>query len=150
MFLNNLFLILTIACQPANARTALVSDTTKPVLQRTMVTHVIEILSIKKEYDSATLPQQSFIEACNKWTLNKATITKLLQQSKPIDGHRWHYAYAVAPCNYSGQLRYHGKQGTYRLNAGAFTIITLKDTTITLGYERTDALKYFLSKPEWP
>jgi hypothetical protein len=149
MFFGSLILFLKITLQPADplvACTVATSDTTTPVQQRT----IIDILTIKKENDSTVSSQQSFIDACHKWELTKSTISKLLQRSKPIDGHRWHYAYDVAPCNYTGQLRYNGRPGTYRLNAGAFCIITLQDSSLRLGYEHADALKYFLSKPALP
>lgn len=142
MIIGSIILCLNCIMLPAaDSMTNATIDTTKPAVKNT-----IRILSVKKENDTSAAQQS----ACGQWTLNKSSIQKILQRSIPIDGHRFHYAYDVSPCNYTGRLLYNGKPAQFRLNAGAFSFIILKDSSIILGYERADVLKYFISTPEWP
>ena len=74
-------------------------------------------------------------------------IEQIVRNSKEIDGQAFHHYYDVLPCYYSGKINIDGKSASYEVNAGAFTVLFFKDTSIYLGYTRNDYKKYFLVGP---
>ena len=46
-----------------------------------------------------------------------------------------------------GKLKIDGEHAIYTINAGAFSIIEFRDTSIVIGYKKKDHKKYFLLGP---
>jgi hypothetical protein len=107
----------------------------------------IEVLSFSKQSDSTSSFFQTYNEQCRQWRLTKTDIAAILKRSEEIDGHEFHYGYEVLPCYYTGQVKIDGKMCNYKLNAGGYTTVFLKDTTVSLGYKDSDASRFFLVRP---
>ncbi|HLG39061.1 MAG TPA: hypothetical protein VI461_05305 [Chitinophagaceae bacterium] len=110
----------------------------------------IEVLSINKFMDSAHANVNSFkIDKikCSEWSLSKENIKTIISVSEAIDSHELHYMYDVYPCYFIGEITVNGKHAGYTINAGAFSIIEFKDTSLILGYKKPDYKKYFLLGP---
>jgi hypothetical protein len=104
----------------------------------------IDILDIKKEFDTTSNFFKSYKEKCDSWKLTKQDALNIFLSSTEIDGQEFHHYYDVLPCYYSGEINIDGKLASYKINAGAFTTIFFKDTSIYLGYKKGDYKKYFL------
>jgi hypothetical protein len=104
----------------------------------------IEITSWTKVTDSASQHFKSFSAKCENWSLGKNQIMDILQLSNEIDGHEFHYFYSVLPCHYIGEFRTGGGSVLFDINAGAFAVLHFRDTSIYVGYKKSDYKKYFL------
>lgn len=107
----------------------------------------VEILSIEKKIDSTSNFFEDYNLRCSKWILSKTDATMILQVSKVIDGSEFHDYYDVLPCYYMGKVNIDGKIASYKINAGSFSVLIFKDTSIYLGYNNKDDKKYFLVSP---
>jgi hypothetical protein len=107
----------------------------------------VEVLSIEKQIDSTSNFFEDYNLRCSKWVLNKTDATKILQISKVLDGSEFHDYYDVLPCYYAGKANIDGKLVSFKINAGSFSVLLFKDTSIYLGYNLKDNKKYFLVSP---
>ncbi len=110
----------------------------------------IEIVSVNKYIDSTPAYANSYKrhkQKCAEWDLNKENIKRILLTSTVIDTHELHYYYNVFPCYYTGKITIDGKLADFTINAGAFSIIEFRDTSIIIGYKKEDYKKYFLLGP---
>lgn len=107
----------------------------------------ISILSIEKKIDSTSDFYEDYNLRCSKWILSKTDATMILQVSKEINGSDFHDYYDVLPCYYTGKAHIDGKVAFYEINAGSFSVLRYKDTSIYLGYNKDDDKKYFLVSP---
>lgn len=105
----------------------------------------IEILTLRKTFDSSSLFLKKYGDRCIQWNLSKQDISNIFSESKNMDGHEFHHYYDVLPCYFEGEARLENKLINYQINAGAFMILSFQDTTLYFGYEGG---KYnFLSHP---
>ena len=107
----------------------------------------IEIISVKKEVDSAELDSK-FLNPCKKWILNKKTIESVFRNSTPISGERWHNLYEDLPCYMKGDIKINDLLFKFEVNSGSHLVIWNADTSFRYGCIDKRFEKYFLSK-EW-
>jgi hypothetical protein len=123
------------------------ADVAKSAYTKVTKKAVIKILSIDKVNDTASRFWKSYAERCYNWNLEDKDILDIVLSSKEIDGHEFHHFYDVLPCHYSGTLDINGKSVLYEVNAGAFTTLHYRDTSIYLGYKNPEYKKYFIIGP---
>jgi hypothetical protein len=108
---------------------------------------VIEVRTVNKKFDTTSKFLKVYAEKCDNWKLNEEGILNILRNSKEMDGQEFHHYYDVLPCYYSGKVSIDGNLASYEINAGAFTTLFYKDTSVYLGYKKDDYRKYFLVGP---
>lgn len=105
----------------------------------------IEIISFNKMTDTTSRYYKFYKLKCQGWELTKDDIKSILLNSREISSHEHHYNYNIYPCYFYGRFKIDGKLALCEINAGAFCTIEFKDTTVILGYDRSDYKKFFLS-----
>lgn len=97
-----------------------------------------QVLSTEKQWDSNHTFYNDYKNRCEAWNLDLKQVELIIRESKPIDGHGYHYDFETLPCSYTGECIVKNKKGRYELNAGGVTIITMADTSYWLGYYTND------------
>ena len=119
------------------------SDKKTGTIQLDKVRKDVSIISINKE---DTKEDDEFRTSCEKWTLDKAAIMKIVALSKPISSHDFMYLYYVLPCEIKGKLVVDNTTYDYIINAGSFMKLSYGDTTYYYDCSDKEIEKYFLSK----
>jgi len=76
--------------------------------------------------------------------LGKKQIIDILKSSNEIDGQKFHHFYDVLPCHYSGKVRINNGLVSFEINAGSYTVLEFRDTSVYLGYEKNGYKKNFI------
>lgn len=108
---------------------------------------VIEVQTAIRKIDTNSKFLKLYSDRCGAWKLSQKDILQIVRDSKEIDGQEFHHYYDVLPCYYSGKINIDGRSASYEINAGAFTTLFFKDTTVYLGYKRKDYKTFFLVGP---
>jgi hypothetical protein len=82
---------------------------------------------------------------CNGWIVEDKAIKKIITQSEPLTGPDWHHLFNVLPCVIQGEIVQEGVTFGFEVNAGSWTYISSKDTTLMLGSFKKENEKFFLS-----
>ncbi|MEQ8476141.1 hypothetical protein [Fulvivirga sp.] len=81
---------------------------------------------------------------CSNWILSKESIKQIIQSSRLINGHEWHYIFSHLPCAAKGQLKQNELTYDFSINSGSWMTIGNSDTTIMLGYFDSELAGLFL------
>lgn len=101
-----------------------------------------EVLELQKSVDNP--PSYKDTTSCNKWTLSKTEIKKIIKESKPITGPEWHYLFGHYPCKIHGIIVQNSRKYEYSVNSGAWFRISSSDKTLLFGSFKEENNKYFL------
>ena len=86
--------------------------------------------------------------SCSQWKLNSLDIEKVINESKPISVHEWHYIYGHLPCEYQGKLLQGSEEFEFSINAGGWMKIYNKGvSSIILGTHLIANDIYFIDGP---
>ncbi|MCX2745318.1 carboxypeptidase-like regulatory domain-containing protein [Mangrovivirga sp. M17] len=110
-----------------------------------------ELFDLNKDFDIVDLQKSNDYPSsdtdtakCEKWTLSKAEIKKIINESKPINGPEWHHLFGHYPCSIDGILIQNSAEYDYSINSGAWLTISSSDTTLMFGSFKEENNKYFL------
>lgn len=92
------------------------------------------VLSTEKQWDSNHTFYNDYKDRCAEWNLSTKQIEHIINESKPIDGHAYHYDFENLPCSYTGVCTVENKKAKFELNAGGVTSIIMGDTSYWLGH----------------
>lgn len=81
---------------------------------------------------------------CADWILTKANIEQIIESSRLINGHEWHYLFSHLPCATTGQINQNELTYDFSINSGSWMTVGNSDTTIMLGYFDTELAELFL------
>ena len=84
---------------------------------------------------------------CIDWNLTDDNIKQIIQSSRLINKHEWHYLFSHLPCAATGQINQNELIFDFSINSGSWMTIGNSDTTIMLGYFDTELAELFLDKP---
>lgn len=92
------------------------------------------------------------VEICEEWKLTENEIETIITESRPINGHEWHYLFGHYTCNIDAKLIQNGNEFEASINGGAWLFIRTKDTTQMFGSFEEKNNKLFLDSAwteEW-
>jgi hypothetical protein len=105
-----------------------------------------EIVSVTNTLNKHTSDTDTL--KCSRWTLTKADIEKIIQNSEPIDGTTWDLNFLVLTCTKSVGVVQSGQQFKVEINAASFFWVNNGDSSVLFGdYKKSDR-KYFIEGPD--
>lgn len=105
-----------------------------------------EIISFRNIIKKQSTDQDT--TKCNRWTLGKPEIERIIQNSEPLDGTAWDLAFLHLPCTKAIHLVQAGQDFEVELNAGSFFWVNNGDTTVLYGDFKKSDRKYFIEGPD--
>jgi hypothetical protein len=104
-----------------------------------------EIISFRNIIKKQSTDQDT--TKCNRWTLGKPEIERIIRNSEPLDGTTGDLAFLHLPCTKAIHLVQAGQDFEVELNAGSFFWVNNGDTTVLYGDFRKSDRKYFIEGP---
>ncbi|RLD64307.1 MAG: hypothetical protein DRI84_08790 [Bacteroidetes bacterium] len=91
--------------------------------------------------------KDSITKLCPEWSLSTQQITKIIRESEKIQPQIWHYQFDFLPCTMSAKIEQGNKVYELEVNAGAWFIISVNDSSLYYGSYKIENEGLFLSKP---
>lgn len=103
-----------------------------------------QILSMEKIKSFSV--DTSFSYRCSGWKLNEADIEFIILNSEVVGSQEIDFLFNTLPCEYVGELIYKNENYKFMVNAGSYSVLYNKDTTIYFGLFKSN--NYFITPPE--
>ncbi|SHN46173.1 N-acetylmuramoyl-L-alanine amidase [Chitinophaga sp. CF418] len=89
---------------------------------------------------------EPIISKCKDWTLDSASIVKMIRNSYPINSHDFMYLYNVLECELTGKIAINNVPYKIVINAGSYFKLFGNDTTYIFGCSSENCKQFFLKQ----
>lgn len=89
---------------------------------------------------------EPIMSKCKDWTLDSASIVRMIRNSYPINSHDFMYLYDVLECELTGKIEINDVPYKLVINAGSYFKLFGNDTTYIFGCSGENCNQFFLKQ----